>query len=502
MKYAVIYARFSCDKQNEQSIEGQLRICNQYAQANGLTVVDTYIDRATTGTNDNRAALQKMLSDCTKNVPWSVVLVYAIDRFGRDSIEIAVNKQKLKKNKKTFISATQRTSENLDGTKNLDGILLENMYIGLAEYYSAELSQKVTRGMQESRRKGQFTGGPIPFGYKVINKKVYPHEETSKIVLYIFQKYATGTIAKDIALDLNEKGITNNGKAITKKTILKLIHNKKYIGIHSHGDEVYTNIYPAIIPMDLYEKVQRVIALNGCGRRSENNLFLLRGKLFCGLCGAKINGESGTSQTGERKHYYKCSTKKDNPTACEKTTYRQADIENIVLSVTHSLLCRYDNLEIIANEIVRLHNQKTANSSVINLLNTDKNSTQKGIDNLMKAIEEGIITSSTKKRLSELENKLSEIEDKIAIEKCKLEKQLKKEDVIKYIKTAIKKEALGLVQLLIRKIVAYEDRLEIYYNFTLDEEPDRPNAESQVLFLPDKKHVNVYENFFSYAVNI
>lgn len=187
---------------------------------------------------------------------------------------------------------------------------------------------------------------------------------------------------------------------------------------------------------------------------------------------------------------------------CEKTTYRQADIENIVLSVTHSLLCRYDNLEIIADEIVRLHNQKTANSSVINLLNTDKISTQKGIDNLMKAIEEGIITSSTKKRLSELENKMSEIEDKIAIEKCKLEKQLKKEDIIKYIKTAIKKEALGLVQLLIRKIVAYEDRLEIYYNFTLDEEPDRPDAESQVLFLPDKKHVNVYENFFSYAVNL
>ena len=74
--------------------------------------------------------------------------------------------------------------------------------------------------------------------------------------------------------------------------------------------------------------------------------------------------------------------------------------------------------------------------------------------------------------------------------------------MIKYIKTAIKKEALGLVQLLIRKIVAYEDRLEIYYNFTLDEEPDRPDAESQVLFLPDKKHVNVYENFFSYAVNL
>lgn len=130
MKTAVIYARYSSEKQNEQSIESQLRICNQFASANGLTVLDTYVDRATTGTNDQRAAFQQMLSDCAKPVPWDIVLVYAIDRFGRNSIEIAVNKQKLKKHKKTLISATQRTSENIDGTKNLDGILLENVYIG------------------------------------------------------------------------------------------------------------------------------------------------------------------------------------------------------------------------------------------------------------------------------------------------------------------------------------------------------------------------------------
>lgn len=91
-----------------------------------------------TGKNDQRAAFQKLLSDSEKPVTWEIVLVYAIDRFGRNSIEIAVNKQRLKKNRKTLISATQRTSENIDGTKNLDGILLENMYIGLAEYYSAE----------------------------------------------------------------------------------------------------------------------------------------------------------------------------------------------------------------------------------------------------------------------------------------------------------------------------------------------------------------------------
>ena len=158
MKNAVVYARYSSERQTEQSIESQLRVCNEYAQCNGLTIIDSYIDKAMTGTNDNRPSFQRMLSDAEKSKAWEIVLVYAIDRFGRNSIEIAVNKQKLKKNGKTLISATQRTSENIDGTKNLDGILLENVYIGLAEYYSAELSQKVSRGLQENRNKGLFTG--------------------------------------------------------------------------------------------------------------------------------------------------------------------------------------------------------------------------------------------------------------------------------------------------------------------------------------------------------
>ena len=111
MKYAVIYARYSSERQNDQSIEGQLRICNQYAKDNDINIVDTYIDKAMTGTNDQRAAFQQMLTDSAKPVPWDIVLVYAIDRFGRNSIEIAVNKQKLKKNGKTLISATQRTSD-------------------------------------------------------------------------------------------------------------------------------------------------------------------------------------------------------------------------------------------------------------------------------------------------------------------------------------------------------------------------------------------------------
>ena len=72
------------------------------------------------------------------------------------------------------------------------------MYIGLAEYYSAELSQKIKRGLRESRLKGQFGGGGVAYGYKVVNKKLEINEEQAKIVKYIFERYYGGKIVREI----------------------------------------------------------------------------------------------------------------------------------------------------------------------------------------------------------------------------------------------------------------------------------------------------------------
>lgn len=94
---AVIYARYSSHGQTEQSIEGQLAKGHEYAAAQGYTVVHEYIDRAMTGRNDNREAFQKMLSDTGKH-QFQVVIVWKVDRFGRNREEIAFNKHTCKKN--------------------------------------------------------------------------------------------------------------------------------------------------------------------------------------------------------------------------------------------------------------------------------------------------------------------------------------------------------------------------------------------------------------------
>lgn len=123
MKTAVIYARYSSDSQTEQSIEGQLRVCEEYAAKNNIVVIDTYIDRAMTGTNDNRPDFQRMIRDSAKKT-FGYVLVYKFDRFSRNKYETAIHKKALKDNGVRVISATEYIPD------SPEAIILESMLEG------------------------------------------------------------------------------------------------------------------------------------------------------------------------------------------------------------------------------------------------------------------------------------------------------------------------------------------------------------------------------------
>ena len=487
MKTAVIYARYSSEKQTEQSIEGQIRVCNEFAAKNDIKIVDTYIDRATTGTNDNRAAFQKMLSDSDKKPIWDLVLVYALDRFGRNSIEVAVNKQRLQKNNIILISATQRTSVNIDGTKNLDGIILENVLIGLSEYYSAELSQKVRRGQRESRQKGNFLGGKVPYGYRVENKKVLIDEERAEVIRLIFQLYANGKCVREILDELNRIGILYNGKPMYQSTLFKILKLEKYTGIYRYDGEIYTNIYPQIIPIPLFERVQKMMEHNKLGANSRNTDFVLKGKLYCGLCGMKINGDSGTSHTGVKKFYYTCSNKK-RFRKCNKTSIKKDEMEKMVFDYTLKMFDSPETISKIADEIIQLHNQMTKEQSILHLLNEERAKLQKSLNNLMIAIEEGVLTPTTKARVNELEALIAETDMKIFVEQSKLERTLKKDDVEKYIIEGLQGDGKALIESLIDKVVLYEDKIEITYKYTNNN--------------PDDFHKEVHRDFLLYGLEM
>lgn len=168
----VIYARFSSHSQTEQSIEGQLKACYEYAERNSYTVIGEYIDRALTGTNDNRPEFLRMIEDSGKKT-FQGILVYQLDRFARNRYDSAVYKKKLKKNGVRVLSARENISE------DASGILIESVLEGMAEYYSAELSQKIRRGLDINASKCLCTGGGVALGFKVDKDRHFQVDEDS-----------------------------------------------------------------------------------------------------------------------------------------------------------------------------------------------------------------------------------------------------------------------------------------------------------------------------------
>ena len=162
----VIYARYSSDNQREESIEGQLRECKEFAAKNGIEIVDTYIDRALSAKTDNRPDFQRMIKDSSKEL-FDTILVWKLDRFARNRYDSAHYKAILRKNGVKVVSATEIISD------TAEGILLESLLEGMAEYYSVDLAEKITRGLTENALKCKFNGGTVPLGYTVDTNQYY-----------------------------------------------------------------------------------------------------------------------------------------------------------------------------------------------------------------------------------------------------------------------------------------------------------------------------------------
>ncbi len=287
----VIYARFSSHTQNEQSIEGQIKYCEEYAKRNNYNIIKIYIDEARSATSDNRPQFKQMIED-SKGKAFQGILVYQLDRFARNRYDSATYKAKLKKNGVKVLSARENISD------DASGILMESVLEGMAEYYSAELGQKVTRGMDINAEKGFYNGGPIPLGLKlkevplplgangkiICKKKFVIDEEKAPIIQEIFKMYINESTMADIIRYLNEKGIkTSQGNEFGKSGIRTIISNKKYIGINSHksktSNEVkeYPNSIPRIIEDNIFYKAQEKLAKNKeapSRRKSRNSIYI------------------------------------------------------------------------------------------------------------------------------------------------------------------------------------------------------------------------------------
>ena len=461
---AVIYARYSSDNQREESIEGQIRECTAFAEKNGITVLRHYIDRAYSAKTDNRPEFQNMINDSGKKL-FDMIIVWKLDRFARNRYDSARYKAQLKKNGVKVVSATEVIS---DGA---EGIILESMLEGFAEYYSVDLSEKVVRGMTDNALKCMFNGGTLPMGYQIDADQHFQIDPvTAPYILDAFKRYDEGATMTEIRDWLNEQGMKNTlGKSLTYNSVNHLLANRRYMGEFRYRDIVTPDGIPAIVPKDLFDRVQERLTKNkkAPARTKAEDEYLLTTKIFCGYCGAYLCGESGTARNGTIHRYYKCVSLKKRRTECHKKPVKKAWIEDLVIRETMGVIMDDARVEAIVSKVMELQAQE---SSSLPLYERQLREAESAIENLLDAIQQGILTKSTKSRLEGLEAQKEEMEVKIACEKMakpKLTDEQVRHWILRFrmLDMTKKEHRQKLIDTFVNAIYLYDDKVVITFNY-------------------------------------
>ena len=403
---AVIYARYSSSGQREESIEGQIRECREFAGRNGLTVVGEYVDKALTGRTDKRPDFQRMLRDSERGI-FKAVICWKMDRFARNRYDSAMYKYKLKKNGVRIFYAKESIP---DGP---EGIILESVMEGYAEYYSENLSQNIRRGYYDSAMELKTLGRKVLGLRKGPDGRFEIDPATAPVVRRIFEEYAAGEKAKDIINRLNEEGYrTVKGGLFNKNSIRRILQNEKYIGVYEYKDIRVEDGIPAIITRDLFDKCQAMLQRHHRAPAAKRDTsFLLTSKIFCGHCGEPMTGDGGTGKSGKVYYYYTCNGRRQHK--CKKERVSKDWIEQVVIEQLVTLVHSDAFINEVADRCMK-YQEKEKDDSALHGLEMRQRENEKAINNMLAAIEAGIITPSTKTRLTELEAERARIEKGIA----------------------------------------------------------------------------------------
>lgn len=458
----VIYARYSAGpRQTDQSIEGQVAECQEYAKRNNIDVIEIYADRHVSGKGtEGRYEFQRMLHDASLK-KFEAVIVWKIDRFGRNRQDIALAKMKLKAAGVKLCYAAESVPE------GPEGIVLESVLEGIAEYYSAELRQKIIRGQRETIKKGFHTGAPLPIGYKTVDRRIVVDPKTAPFVQEVFERYVQGAKMMDLVAYLNDQGLVGSrGAKITPAVVYRMLRNPRYLGIFDMYD-IELRAEPIISP-ELFEavagKFQRPHQ-NAQGRATTD--FRLSCKCFCGYCETMLIGESGRGKKGKVYYYYKCGKKKRGG-KCELKPIRKEVLEEAVIRATMEDMLTDDTIRILTDEILRIQEEEADDPAEIFRKQLDAVRRKKA--NLVKALEEGTAIAVIR-RIAELEDEEKNLQARIMREELK-KPRLKREVIEGWLQSFrggdVNDEDFvsRLLDTFVAKVEVYNDMAVIYYNIT------------------------------------
>lgn len=400
----VIYARYSeGGGQTEQSIEGQVADCKAFAERNGITIIDVYADRHISGKSvTGRAEFQRMIYDAEHH-RFDCVIVWKVDRFGRNRNDIAIYKIKLKKANVKLMYAAECIPD------SPEGILLESLMEGLAEFYSADLSQKIKRGIRESAKKGRIPYAMIPIGYKLEDGHLAIDPVPANAIRKAYEMYVGGEpIVNILEMFRLFHIVGKRGSVISKGTLYRILRNEHYLG-KFYIDDILVEAEP-IISEDLFLLAQERNA-QVKERHIDDTKYLLSGKAFC-ECGCRLIGESGKSKSGKVFNYYKCGGRKRNENGCTAKPIPQKYLEDEIINATNNMMTD-DILDDLIDKVMKLQYEDVENSP-LNALNRRNEELERKIGNLVKALTE-IDSRAIKDEIKRMEEEQKQIEKDIAV---------------------------------------------------------------------------------------
>lgn len=318
-KRCAIYTRKSTSEGLEldfNSLDAQREACEQYVRSQahlGWKLVDqAYDDGGFTGANLDRPAFQRLLADIEARKV-EVVVVYKVDRLSRSLLDFARVMDRFNQADVDFVSVTQNFS-----TADAMGRLTLNMLMSFAEFEREMIAERTRDKIAASRRRGKWTGGPVPLGYDVKDKRLVINELEAVTVREVFDLYEQHRSTLAVARLLTErkratKRHRGRGKpretfVWTKDDVTRVLRNPLCAGWMRLGDEIHEGEHEAIIDRATFNRVRALLdraVRNGSSNKGRNPSYILRGVLFCAHCGSAFTPAS-TKKNGREFRYYRC----------------------------------------------------------------------------------------------------------------------------------------------------------------------------------------------------
>lgn len=390
-----IYARYSSNRQREESIEQQIEVCTRWAEREGLEVAAVYADKHISGTTDARPQFQQMILDAEIGL-WATVVVYKLDRFARDRYDAAVYRRKLTKCGVKLMSAQEQIPD------APEGVMLEAMLEGMNEYYSKNLSQNVKRGMYDNAAKCKANGVKL-MGYTINKQGFYEiNEREAEIIRQIFTQFAAGTAKADVLAWAKSQGLkTRMGKEMNYNALRGIVENEKYKGVYTFGSTRVVDGMPAIVEPDLWEEANKRI--HTMPRKYQ---FPLTGIMYDKTTGEQYFGSGGTSATGRRYLYYAVQ---DGNSTVRLSKYA---VERSVVQAIAETFSKPRVAHEIAEAFVNGLSERASQS--IKSLENEISALRTKEQNILKALEDGIATQAMIERSRELESQRIALESQLS----------------------------------------------------------------------------------------